>query len=410
MVLVDDVAEEQAGDEGDRARIRMMSAALHAQRWESLLDSGRAENLRTASAVGTAGAASSVGDLGGDSGGATSSGSGGGLEQRGVARYVYLILDMTDAARQPDYKPRRLEFMVEAAGRFARRFMAENPLSQLGLLVLRGGNCEIAAQCTGNNEEYTSQLLATAATGPRGRMSIVNGLLRAKGLLELAPPYGTREVILMFASLSTHDPGETPIEEVRVSLKDKHVRVSVVSMSPELYALRSVCNETGGSYAVALDSKHFDQLLSAHFLAPTGDAHTLRPKLIQMGFPRQVVEVSVPGLCSCHSKRCTRLFACPRCEARVCSMPSCCPMCELPLASAPLIARAFRQLAPVVEFHASPPPRPGAASRVCGGCQVSTAVGRQCPRCHMQFCDLCDSFIHGALRQCPGCAEVLGAQ
>jgi len=46
-------------------------------------------------------------------------------------------------------------------------------------------------------------------------MSIINGLTRVLQGLEGSPSCGTREVLLLIASLSTHDPRETPLDGMR---------------------------------------------------------------------------------------------------------------------------------------------------------------------------------------------------
>eukprot|EP00929_Paragymnodinium_shiwhaense_P002995 TRINITY_DN103355_c0_g1_i1.p1 TRINITY_DN103355_c0_g1~~TRINITY_DN103355_c0_g1_i1.p1 ORF type:complete len:446 (-),score=78.28 TRINITY_DN103355_c0_g1_i1:42-1379(-) len=440
---IDDVAEEQGADEGDRARIRTLQALLNARRWESLLndpsldlpDAGTSSSSRAPLPPGGASKAPAAEPPLLEEPAASASGADHAAHRRGMVRHVYLLVDMTDAARQPDYKPRRLEFAVEAAGRFLSRFLAENPLSELGLGVLRGGTCEAVAPFGEGQEELSGRLFKAAQGGPRGRMSIVNGLQRAANVLESAPPYATKEVLLLFASLSTFDPAESPIDKLIAPLVEKRVRVSVVSMSAELAVLRRICTETSGSYAVALDTGHYYKLLDGHVPAPACSDRALVPQLIRMGFPRQArqvcscgqefatsapicsrcrakrPQVTGPGICACHSRRRARLFVCPQCETRVCSVPGRCPMCELPLASAPLIARTFRQLVPVPPFQRLLVT--GAASteaaRQCGGCQATLSAEKafQCPTCRGAFCKACDDFVHEALKTCPGCAEIM---
>mmetsp|Transcript_77709 Transcript_77709/g.251729 ORF Transcript_77709/g.251729 Transcript_77709/m.251729 type:complete len:340 (+) Transcript_77709:674-1693(+) len=330
-----------------------------------------------------------------------------------MIRYVYLMVDMTDAARQPDYKPRRHEFAVEAAKTFANQFLAENPLAEIGLGILRAGTAEVRMLLGSSGEEFVEQLITAAAEGPRGRMSVSSALQRAISGLGDTPPYGTREVLLFFASITTADPAEAPLESMAVSLRKHRIRVSVVSMSPEMYALKQVCTATGGSYSVALNSSHFREILHGHLAAPVCTADALVPKLVRMGFPRQVIEAAIPAACACHLKPQVRLFVCPQCDARVCRVPGRCPTCELPLASATLIARGFRQLLPPAPFEplvasastSAPASTTSGSDRRCCGCQLPLGVGSECLQCNNHFCKSCDDFIHSMLRQCPGCLE-----
>merc|ERR1712079_438248 len=137
-------------------------------------------------------------------------------------------------------------------------------------------------------------------------------------------------VLMLFASLSTFDAPGTPLESIAGPLRQHRVRVSVVSMSPELYILRQICKDTSGEYAVALDRGHFKELLEGHLAAPVCTAFTAVPKLVRMGFPRQVIEAAVPAACACHLQPQARLSICPQCEARVCRVPGRCPACDLP--------------------------------------------------------------------------------
>lgn len=176
-----------------------------------------------------------------------------------------------------------------------------------------------------SSEEFVEQLSLAAADAPRGRTSVTSALQRAMTGLRGTPPYGTREVLLLFASLGTADPVESPLESLTAPLREQHIRVSVVSMSPELHALKQICIQTDGTYSVALNTNHFMELLYGHLAAPACSAQAFVPKLVRMGFPRQVVEAAIPAACACHLKPQARLFICPQCQARVCRVPGRCP-------------------------------------------------------------------------------------
>lgn len=402
VFCVDDVADSCGGPAEDRAQVRAQAAAV-AKTWESLLDDQGAVRTHEGIFSHSSATATSTGSRKRPraSEAVTAVGDNGAVVQRAMVRYLLLLLDLTEAARQSDYKPRRLEFGVEAARRFARKFMAENPLAELALGVFRGGTCQVAAPLCTNADELEEQLQKAVTDGPQGKMSISSGLVRARALLEDQPPYGAREVLLIFSSLSNWDPVETPVDTTLGPLTEKKIRVSVVSMSPETYILRRICAETGGHYGVALGPSHFEELLFAHVPAPVCGPRFLAPKLVRMGFPRQVYEVKGPAACACHLKLHSRLFLCPQCHSRVCKVPTRCPCCELPLVSAPLLARSFRQLRPLQTFAAV---EAGQAAMCCG-CQQREPMFSECPRCKGRFCESCDDFMHDALQQCPGCLE-----
>eukprot|EP00933_Yihiella_yeosuensis_P034474 TRINITY_DN27961_c0_g1_i2.p1 TRINITY_DN27961_c0_g1~~TRINITY_DN27961_c0_g1_i2.p1 ORF type:complete len:428 (-),score=79.15 TRINITY_DN27961_c0_g1_i2:92-1375(-) len=333
--------------------------------------------------------------------------------RRGMIRFVYLLIDMTDASKLTDYKPKRIDFMVECAGRFAEQFLAENPLAEIGLMVLRSGICEVISSLSSNAAEFRRSLADAASEGPKGRFSVVSGLQRALTGLEGAPPYGTREVIVLFTSTSTCDPQDMPIETLLPQLSEKKIRISVLSISPEVYAMKRICAETGGSFDVALAENHFKEQLLKHTAAPPCTARGIVPRLIRMGFPVQLgKDQATETACACHLRPCARLFVCPQCHARSCSMPSRCRICDLPLASAPLLARAFRSLVPIPPFAeeaATASSSSDAVVECCRGCCLPldklAELCSSCPTCKSSFCEACDDFIHGSLRQCPGCLE-----
>lgn len=65
--------------------------------------------------------------------------------RRGMIRYLELVIDLSQAASINDMRPVRSAAMFAAASSFIRAFFDENPLSQLGIVVLRDG---VAVQVT----------------------------------------------------------------------------------------------------------------------------------------------------------------------------------------------------------------------------------------------------------------------
>mmetsp|Transcript_32471 Transcript_32471/g.127353 ORF Transcript_32471/g.127353 Transcript_32471/m.127353 type:complete len:102 (+) Transcript_32471:1136-1441(+) len=77
----------------------------------------------------------------------------------------------------------------------------------------------------------------------RGEASLQNLLELSKAILDPVPPYGSKEVIMVFSSLSTTDPGD--IKATTNSLKENGIRCSIVGLAAEVYILRQVCKKTG---------------------------------------------------------------------------------------------------------------------------------------------------------------------
>lgn len=81
--------------------------------------------------------------------------------RRGMIRYLHLIVDLSRAASLTDMRPMRSVVMFGVAQRFIRTFFDENPLSQLGIIVLRNGVAERLTELSSspvreqvNNQSY----------------------------------------------------------------------------------------------------------------------------------------------------------------------------------------------------------------------------------------------------------------
>jgi transcription initiation factor TFIIH subunit 2 len=66
-----------------------------------------------------------------------------------------------------DMRPSRLAIMVGAAKAFIRAFFDQNPLSQLGVVVMRNGVAARLTDLSGSPEAQIAQLGAAMATGAR---------------------------------------------------------------------------------------------------------------------------------------------------------------------------------------------------------------------------------------------------
>ncbi|KAK9280014.1 hypothetical protein L1049_013699 [Liquidambar formosana] len=195
--------------------------------------------------------------------------------------------------------------------------------------------------------------------------------------------------------------------------KKSKIRCSVIGLSAEIFICKHLCQETGGSYSVALDESHFKELLLEHGPPPPAIAEYAIANLIRMGFPQRAAE-GVISICSCHKEaKVGGGYTCPRCKARICELPTECPICGLTLVSSPHLARSYHHLFPITPFdevsltlnnphHMLP--------RTCFGCQLSLlnpgnkpSLRVACPKCKQHFCLDCDIYIHESLHNCPGC-------
>src|SRR5690606_24604861 len=114
-----------------------------------------------------------------------------------------------------------------------------------------------------------------------------------------------------------------------------------------LYGIACWCSSDCliAGYGVAMDEKHFRDLLMANTTPPpTRQANTNASTLRTRGFPSRFSNPGRPTLCACHSKPITSRYMCPRCMARVCALPTSCPACSLPLILSTHLARSYQHL------------------------------------------------------------------
>ncbi|KAK7826374.1 general transcription factor IIH subunit 2 [Quercus suber] len=330
--------------------------------------------------------------------------------QKGLIRYLYIVVDLSRAAAEMDYRPSRMAVVAKHVEAFIREFFDQNPLSQLGLVTIKDGIAHCLTDLGGSPESHVKALMGKLECS--GESSLQNALDLVQGYLNQIPSYGHREVLILYSALSTCDPGDI-LETIQKCKKSK-MRCSVIGLSAEIFICKHLCQETGGSYSVAMDESHFKELILEHAPPPPAIAEFAIANLIKMGFPQRAAESSI-AICSCHKEaKVGGGYTCPRCKARVCELPTECRICGLTLISSPHLARSYHHLFPIVPFDEvsssvlnDPHNR---LPRSCFGCQQSLpnpgnkpSLRVACPKCKQHFCLDCDIYIHESLHNCPGC-------
>jgi transcription initiation factor TFIIH subunit 2 len=177
------------------------------------------------------------------------------------------------------------------------------------------------------------------------------------------PINSSREVLIIFGSLTTCDPGN--IHDTLKNYVEDKIRVSVVALAAEMKICRDFCTETGGVFGVAMNEGHFRDMLFEHIPPPAvrkqqvppvqangnGAPAALTGDLMMMGFPTRLPDTSPPSLCVCHGIMKSEGFLCPRCLSKVCNIPTDCNVCDLLIVSAPHLARSYHHLFPVKPYE-----------------------------------------------------------
>eukprot|EP00615_Pteridomonas_danica_P008477 CAMPEP_0114344388 /NCGR_PEP_ID=MMETSP0101-20121206/11380_1 /TAXON_ID=38822 ORGANISM="Pteridomonas danica, Strain PT" /NCGR_SAMPLE_ID=MMETSP0101 /ASSEMBLY_ACC=CAM_ASM_000211 /LENGTH=377 /DNA_ID=CAMNT_0001479707 /DNA_START=17 /DNA_END=1150 /DNA_ORIENTATION=- len=335
-----------------------------------------------------------------------------GAVQRGMIRYLYLIIDMSKSMQMTDFHPNRANVTKKLISQFIVDFLAENPISQLGLIVMRHGRAENLADLSGSKSALLKALDSLTTTG--GDASLQNALDMTCSLMRDVPEYGHREVVLLFSSLSTKDPGDitSTIDNVR-RLK---IHVSVIGMLAEVHILKVISTETEGLFVISTCVEHLRRCFAGLLQPPSTSLEQgsiVKSEMVEMGFPtrEQILPSSVPfiGYDGGRMINIEQAYKCPRCQTHMAEVPSMCSICGLTLITAPHLAHSYHHLFPLNAF--SPNTVPSLAPRRCYGCNTEPEQNQEtfrCADCSNGFCGQCEMFLHETLHNCPGCLSMNG--
>ncbi|KAL1978844.1 hypothetical protein VTN31DRAFT_1703 [Thermomyces dupontii] len=345
--------------------------------------------------------------------------------QRGIIRHLILVLDLSQSMAEKDMRPTRYHLALRYAREFVREFFEQNPISQLGVIGMRDGLAVRISDMSGNPTEHISAIEALRSQDPKGLPSLQNALEMCRGALYHTPSHGTREVLIVFGSLLSSDPGD--IHQTLKALIADRIRVAIVGLAAQVAICQELCAKTNGGddtvYGVALNEQHFRELMMEVTTPPASYSQRQASNaLLMTGFPSRTVE-PFPSLCACHSKPSCDGYLCSRCGSKVCALPAECPACGLTLILSTHLARSYHHLFPLlnwievpwkrasrsshcfacgIEFPPVPPPDQWSKSETqAKGISVSSRY--ECTVCNNHFCIDCDVFAHEVVHNCPGC-------
>ena len=324
----------------------------------------------------------------------------------GVMRHVFLIIDQSTNMDDIDLKPTRFLCLKKLCEKFILEFYDQNPISQIGVIVVKNGKGQKISDLSSNINKHVSNI--QAQTGCEGQFSLYNGIELAHKTLSGMPSYASREIVIIAGSLTSVDP--QPIDEMLTNLVQSNIRVSVIGLSASVQIFNRVASSTKGSYHVMLDESHLQELLRMH-CAPPAATPAMEPSLVKMGFPPHATD-GILSLCQCHvedkakAELTTYGFTCPTCGSKYCEVPVECRTCSLTLVCAPHLARSYHHLFPLLPYVETPTSDLIDDAMVCEGCDGSfsgQAHVYRCDTCNSYFCYSCDMFVHDMLHHCPGC-------
>ncbi len=336
--------------------------------------------------------------------------------QRGIIRTLILTIDSSEAMLEKDLRPNRHAMIIQQAIDFVHEFFDQNPISQMGIVTMRNGLAQLVSQVSGNPQDHIDALKSIRKQEPKGNPSLQNALEMARGLLLPVPAHCTREVLIVFGSLSSNDPGD--IHQTIASLVQEQIRVKVLGLSAEVAICKELCKQTNmgdtSFYQVLLDETHLKKLFDEAVTPLPVNKINRGFTLVKMGFPTRIFEEQ-PTFCACHAKLIYGGYFCPNCNSKVCSLPTVCPCCDLMLILSTHLARSFHHLMPLKTF-VEVPAAESFPTENCYSCQMKfpviksqksnqmlTSSRYRCEECKNDYCIDCDVFIHESLHTCPGC-------
>lgn len=81
-----------------------------------------------------------------------------GSSRLGMMRHIYLILDCSEAMSIPDLKPTRFLNTLKMLQLFIEEFFDQNPISQIGIILLKNKRAEKIADLAGNYKNHVKML------------------------------------------------------------------------------------------------------------------------------------------------------------------------------------------------------------------------------------------------------------
>ncbi|KAL7424434.1 hypothetical protein Q5752_000117 [Cryptotrichosporon argae] len=360
--------------------------------------------------------------------------------RRSLVRHMFIVVDLSESMRDKDFRPSRFDLTLQYLRTFVIEWFDQNPLGQVGVILLRDRLAETLVPMGGNPQEILTALADKARLEPSGEPSLQNGLVMARGGMAHLPSNSSLEILVLFSSISTADPdGPMTIHDVLASLEHAKIRTTIIALSAEIKVCKQIAERTGGKFGVAVDEDHYRDLLWDAVPPPAqtatfgvrdalarggqaaggagagagarGGARATKPAgdLLVMGFPTRLPAAG-ESFCACHGTLKKGGYLCPRCGAKLCDVPTDCEVCALMVVSSPHLARSFWLLFPVANYNTIPhaalaPP----LAPTCFGCDarfpslapleagvaraddgVSPTGRYRCAKCAHDFCMECD--------------------
>ncbi|QWW21466.1 hypothetical protein CA7LBN_000212 [Candidozyma auris] len=205
--------------------------------------------------------------------------------QRGIIRTLVLVIDGSLAMIEKDLRPTRFAAMLSYLSDFIIEFFDQNPISQLGIIMMRNGMAHLVSEVSGSPQYHLDKLRVLKARQhnrfePKGDPSLQNALELARSLLTInyggmasASTKNSKEILIIFGALFTSDPGN--IHKTIDSLVKENIKVKVIGLSAQVAICQEIVSRTnfpsssknkvrmdiGDLYGVIMNEAHLKELL-----------------------------------------------------------------------------------------------------------------------------------------------------
>ncbi|KAF7684777.1 General transcription and DNA repair factor IIH subunit ssl1 [Astathelohania contejeani] len=294
--------------------------------------------------------------------------------KKAIIRHLHILVDLSIPIDSRDFNPSLRIQTHDRLAEFIENFREENPISQLTFMTQRNGICESHL----TSDAFLSSISSKPGSGSFNLYNALDGSVKI-----LQHTKHIREILILTASLNTHD-NSMPVLN--------NIKVHFINFCGEVSLFKKVSENTHGRYFVTLDGPHLGVLLSG-FTRPD-IIHISTISLLKLGFPQILKEESV---CACHLALTQQGYECPVCHTKVCNLPINCPICDTSLVSSVNIMKSqyyLHQLEPFVDAKDS--------NDDCRICKLKKCEKR-CSKCQSLFCKECSDFMHENINFCFYC-------
>ena len=154
---------------------------------------------------------------------------------------------------EKDLRPTRFSMMLSLLQEFVVEYFDQNPISQLGIIMMRNGVSNLISEVNGLPQYHLDKIRQLKSRQhnkyePKGDPSLQNALEMARSLLmcnfgtNLNDTKNSKEILIIFGALFTSDLGD--IHKTINSLVKDEIKVKVIGLSAQVAICQELVNKT----------------------------------------------------------------------------------------------------------------------------------------------------------------------